>query len=338
MSNHVAKKPVRARTSDSETVSLDQLCEQSSHLVNLEDFLNERDSRKALAFFLSEFAPGDTVTSREDIQIAVHRAVARIDRLINAQLNAIIHQPRFQALESAWRGLWYLVLQAEGARNIKIKLLDIQWSEIARDIDKALDFDQSQLFQKIYSNEYGHPGGEPFGVLIGDYQISHRPSKRHPQDDIATLEGMAQIASAAFTPFIAGASPELFGLDDFSTLGEPINLEAVFTQEEYSRWHSLRDKADARFIGLTLPHILMRRPYRTTAGSYKGVPFRESRGARDYLWGNAAYAFGGVLLREFANVGWFGHIRGVPRNQVGGGLVTTLPVDYFDSGPAGLSP
>ncbi len=338
MSDHVATEPVRARAADSETVSLDTLCEQPSRMVNLDDFLNEQDSRKALAFFLSEFAPGDSVTSREQIRIAVHRSVARIDRLISDQLNAIIHQPRFQALEAAWRGLWYLVLQAEGARNIKIKLLDIQWSEIARDIDKALDFDQSQLFQKIYSNEYGHPGGEPFGVLIGDYQISHRPSKRHPQDDIATLEGMAQIASAAFTPFIAGASPELFGLDDFSALGEPINLDAVFTQEEYIRWHSLRDKADARFIGLTLPHILMRRPYRTTAGSYKGVPFRESRGVRSYLWGNAAYAFGGVLLREFANVGWFGHIRGVPRNQVGGGLVTTLPVDYFDSDPSGLAP
>ncbi len=338
MSDHVATEPVRARTSDSEIISLDQLREQSSRLVNLDDFLNEQDSHKALAFFLSELAPGKPVASRQEIKVAVHRSIARIDRLISDQLNAIIHQPRFQALEAAWRGLWYLVLQAEGARNIKIKLLDIQWSEVARDIDKALDFDQSQLFQKIYSNEYGHPGGEPFGVLIGDYQISHRPSKRHPQDDIATLEGMAQIASAAFTPFIAGASPELFGLDDFSALAEPINLDAVFTQEEYIRWHSLRNKADARFIGLTLPHILMRRPYRTTAGSYKGVPFRESRGVQSYLWGNAAYAFGGVLLREFANVGWFGHIRGVPRNQVGGGLVTTLPVDYFDSDPAGLSP
>lgn len=334
MSTNLAEASVRASDSSGATVSLETVCEQRAHLTGLDDFLAETDARRALAYFLSEMAPSGPIASTLDIKISINRTVARIDRLISDQLNAILHHPRFQTLEASWRGLWYLVLQAEGARNIKIKVLDIHWAEVSRDIDKALDFDQSQLFQKIYNNEYGHPGGEPFGVLIGDYQISHRPSSSHPYDDITTLEGLSQVASAAFAPFVAGASPELFGVDDFSALGKPINLEAVFSQEEYIRWRSLREKSDSRFVGLTLPRTLMRRPYRTETGSFKGVPFREEKGQRHgdgYLWGNAAYAFGGVLIREFANVGWFGHIRGVPRNQVGGGLVTTLPVDYFDA-------
>lgn len=341
MSNHLATPSVSSTPDVPAAARLDAVCERSPKLTGLDDFLTEKNPQRALAYFLSELAPDGPLRSVLDIEIAVHRTVARIDRLISQQINAIIHHPRFQALEAAWRGVWYLTLQAEGARNIKIKLLDIAWAEVARDIDRALDFDQSQLFQKIYSNEYGHPGGEPFGVLIGDYQVAHRPSSRHPQDDIATLEGLAQIAAAAFAPFIASASPELFGLDDFAKLGEPINLEAIFSQQEYVRWRALREKSDARFIGLTLPRTLMRRPYRTTAGSYKGVPFREEKGGRQgdgYLWGSASFAFAGVLIREFANVGWFGHIRGVPRNQIGGGLVTTLPVDHFDADPAALAP
>lgn len=334
MSTNLAEASARASESSGATVSLETVCEQRAHLTGLDDFLAETDARRALAYFLAEMAPSGPVDNTLDIKVLINRTVARIDRMISDQINAILHHSRFQALEASWRGLWYLVLQAEGARNIKIKVLDMHWSEVSRDIDKALDFDQSQLFQKIYNNEYGHPGGEPFGVLIGDYQISHRPSPNHPYDDITTLEGLSQVASAAFAPFVAGAAPELFGVDDFSAMGKPINLEAVFSQEEYIRWRALREKSDSRFVGLTLPRTLMRRPYRTQTGSFKGVPFREEKGGRHgggYLWGNAAYAFGGVLIREFANVGWFGHIRGVPRNQVGGGLVTTLPVDYFDA-------
>ncbi len=315
-------------------VSLEQICEAESHVVSLDDFLNEPNPTRALTSWLVHISPVSYLKEPYDIVVAVNRAIAKIDRAISAQINEIIHHPRFKKLEASWRGLWFLTTQAEGARNIKLKVLDISWAEVARDIDKALDFDQSQLFRKIYNDEYGHPGGEPYGAIIADYEVTHRPSAKHPHDDITTLEGLAQIASASFSPLITGAAPELFGLDDFSTLGMPINLEAIFSQEEYIRWRAFREKSDSRFIGLALPRVLMRRPYRTQAGSYKGVPFREELGtnnADNYLWANAAYAFGGVLIREFANVGWFGHIRGVPRNQVGGGLVTTLPMDRFET-------
>lgn len=327
--------------SPKEAVSLNALCSRDAHIASLDAFLSEPSSQKALRYWITEFEDIGLASSGDDLSIAIQGSIARIDHLINEQLNRIIHHPSFQKLEASWRGLSYLVSQAEGHRNIKIRFLDINWGELAKDIDRALDFDQSHIFQKIYSEEYGTPGGEPFGVIIGDYEISHRRSPRHPHNDVATLAGMAEIAAAAFAPFIASASSELFGLDDFSTLGMPLDLQTIFRQKEYVEWHSLRQKSDSRFVGLTLPRVLMREPYRTQPGSYKGVFFCErshDKRKSAHLWGNACYAFGGILIREFASVGWFGHIRGVPRNQIGGGLLTNFSVCSFETDAENVAP
>lgn len=315
-------------------VSLEDVLDTPSYITNLDTFLNEDDYLKALVYWLIEHENPSLIKTCNSIIHSINRKIAEIDDLINIQLNAIIHNEQFQKLEASWRGLWYLAVQADGAQSIKIKVLDISWDEVVKDIDRALEFDQSQLFQKVYSEEYGTPGGEPYGVLIGDYEISHKISKRHKRDDIATLEGISQVAAAAFAPFIAAASYELFGLDSFSALSTPLNLRTVFSQKEYLKWKSLREKIDSRFLGLTVPRVLMRLPYRTKPGSYKGIFFYEKSSTSEhenYLWGNASYAFAGILIREYANVGWFGHIRGVPRNQVAGGLLTNLPVDCFST-------
>jgi type VI secretion system protein ImpD len=315
-------------------VALDTLYSREAYITNLDEFLAEPDTRKALRYWIGEFENTHMLETADDTRNAIQRSIANIDHLINDQLNRIIHHEAMQKLEASWRGLWYLVVQADGSRNIKIRYLDISWTEVVRDIDRALDFDQSQLFQKIYSEEYGTPGGEPYGVIIGDYEISHKRSPRHPHDDVATLSGLAEIAAAAFAPFITSASSELFGLDEFATLAMPLDFHTIFAQEEYIKWRALRDKPDTRFIGITLPRVLMRNPYRTQPGSYKGVFFYEKpEGKRrtGYLWGNACYAFAGVLIREFANVGWFGHIRGVPRDQIGGGLLTNFAVSTFET-------
>ena len=320
--------------------TLAELLAQQPHITNLQQFLAEHDDSKAIRYWLEEYVPRKLIKSTADIKNALNRAIADIDNLINIQLNAIIHHPKFQKLEASWRGLWFLVDQVENSNNIKIKVLDISWAEVSKDISRSMEFDQSQLFHKIYSEEYGTPGGEPYGVLIGDYEISHRPSDEHPYDDIVTLEGMSQIAAASFSPFITSASSGLFGMEDFSALGLPINLPNIFVQEEYIRWRALRDKPDSRFIGITVPKILMRRPYMTRPGSYKGVYFHEYASAahnRNYLWGNACYAFGAILLREFASIGWFGHIRGVPRNYLSGGLITSIPVDSFATDADGIA-
>ena len=326
------RTPTAAQTT--EGFVLDSLYTRQAYLTNLNSFLAETDVKKALHYWLSEFEKSRTINSTDDIILAIHRSISIIDEAINDQLNCIIHHPALQKLEASWRGLWHLVNQADGNKNIKIRYLDISWAEVVKDIERALDFDQSQLFQKIYSEEYGTPGGEPYGVIIGDYAISHKRSKAHPYDDIATLRGIAEVAAAAFAPFIASASSEIFGLDDFSTLGMPLNLQTIFSQDEYIPWRALRDKNDSRFVGLTMPRTLMREPYRTQPGSYKGIFFYEKSEGRDnsgYLWGNACYAFAGILIREFANVGWFGHIRGVPRDQIGGGILTNFPKVSFST-------
>ena len=332
--------PHHELNSTARRISLSELLSQQPYITNLNQFLSERSDNAALHYWITNFIPQHIAKSADAVTNAIARHIAEIDQLINDQLNSIIHHPKFQKLEASWRGLWYLVEQADGAQNIKIRILDISWTEVVKDIARALEFDQSHLFHKIYNEEYGTPGGEPYGVIIGDYEISHQVSVNHPHDDISTLGGLAQIAAAAFAPFIAAASSEFFGLDDFAGLGQPINLANVLVQNEYIRWRSLRDNPDSRFLGLTIPRALMRPPYTENSSSYKGIYFSEQAAGHDnrnYLWGNACYAFAGILLREFANVGWFGHIRGVPRNYVAGGLVTTLPVDEFHTDSNGIA-
>jgi type VI secretion system protein ImpD len=335
-----AHQPSHKSNSTTLNVDLDFLCTQTAYVTNLQEFLAEKDLDKSLLYWIETFIPVSSDTSTETIRLRILSTIATIDELINDQLNEIIHHPGFQKLEASWRGIHYLTIQAYGIRNLKVRMLDISWAEVTKDISRALEFDQSQLFQKIYSEEYGTPGGEPYGVIMGDYEFAHKASGQHKHEDLSVLEGLSHIAAAAFAPYITSAAPELFGLDDFATLGTPLNYEKIFSQDEYIKWRAFREKPDSRFVGLTLPHILMRRPYRTKPGSFKGVFFYEkcsADDARNYLWGNASYAFAGILIREYANVGWFGHIRGVPRNQLGGGLVTTLPVDVFSTDSADIA-
>jgi len=324
---------------DRSSVSLSDVFKEVPRAARLKDFLATSSDEEALRYWLEQFIPNAFQRSTDSVRHALARQIAHIDRLIGDQLNEIVHHPRLQRLEASWRGLWLLAEQAGDAPNVKLKVLDAAWAEVAKDLGRALEFDQSQLFHKIYSEEYGSPGGEPYGAIVGDYEVSHKVSPAHPYDDIAVLEAMSQIAAASFSPFIASISSDFFGLEDFSGLGQPIDLPAVLRQDEYIRWRAFREKPDARFVALTVPKVLLRVPYRTTPGSYKGVHFCEdlASGKAAYLWGNACYAFGTVLIREFAAVGWFGHIRGVPRNQVAGGLVTSLPVDAFKTEPDGVA-
>ncbi len=324
--------------SNSGTVSIADLLAQDAYITTIEEFLSEQDAQKALCYWIKEYIPDKKLHTTDDLSNALLRAIADIDELVNEQLNAIIHDSRFQKLEASWRGLSYLTEEADGAQNIKVKVLNISWAEVSKDIQRALEFDQSHLFHIIYSEEYGTPGGEPYGVIIGDYEVSHKPSDNHPYDDISTLEGMAQIAAASFSPFVASASCEFFGLEDYSGLGQPLDLKAIFHTKEYIRWRALREKPDSRFVGLTTPRILMRRPYTDKPGTYKNIFFDEDTSEiKNYLWANACYAFAGILAREFAHVGWFGHIRGVPRNYVSGGLITSLPVDEFHTDADGIA-
>jgi type VI secretion system ImpC/EvpB family protein len=305
----------------------------------LRDFLAEPSPLKALALWVGEERLR-ALRDKTALRNLLSRDIARIDALLSEQVNAILHHPQFQGLEASWRGLRYLVEGADPEEGIKVRVLSVSWKELARDAERAAEFDQSQLWRKIYNEEFGMPGGEPFGVLIGDYELRHRPAADHPIDDLDVLESISHVAAAAFAPFLAAASPALLGLESFNQLERPMELGKIFQHEEYLRWRSFRDSEDSRFVGLTLPRVLMRLPYRADGSRADGFRFHEDvegPDSRKYLWGNAAYAFGAVLLRAFTESRWLAEIRGVKRDELGGGLVTGLPVHSFGMEAAGVA-
>ncbi|MFO0949003.1 MAG: type VI secretion system contractile sheath large subunit [Planctomycetota bacterium] len=308
--------------------------------ARLDDFLKALTVGESLRHWLGDGHPRLRNPERDQIARLLNRDIARIDALLTDQVNAILHHTSFQQLEASWRGLSYLVQQGEGVENLKIRVLNVSWKELTRDLDRAIEFDQSQLFKKVYSEEFDTPGGEPFSVLLGDYQIQHRIGPDHPMDDIAAMQAISQVAAAAFAPFIASSSPALFGLDSFTEMERPMDLGRSFEQLEYLKWRAFRDSEDSRFVGLTLPKTLMRLPYDDTSGRIDGFRFQEDVESPDrskYLWGNAIYAFGAVLIRAFAESGWLADIRGVQRGIAGGGLVTGLPVHSFNTDAMGVA-
>jgi type VI secretion system ImpC/EvpB family protein len=320
---------------------LDQLIDQvgvakADQSGRLENFLRTRTVREALTEWFGAEPEGDL----NALVMRLNRDAAIIDDILSEQINAIMHRPRFQKLEAAWRGLEYLIRCAddEGVPEIKIRVLNVSWRELERDFERSVEFDQSQLFKKVYEEEFGTPGGEPFGVLIGDYEVQ---SRTHPHDDMMVLRNIAQVAAASFCPFIGAANPAMFGVDDWTGIEPTFDLAKAFGQPEFIKWNALRDSEDSRFVGLTLPRVLMRLPHTDDNAQVDGFHFKEdvSGPTREkYLWGNAAFALGEVLIRTFAESGWLGTIRGVERGVEGGGLVTKLPTHHFGTDRAGVVP
>lgn len=310
----------------------------SPRTATVELFLRSKSAGEALRHWF----PGElTGESSTDVSARLSRDIARVDQLLSAQINAVLHHPRLQRLESAWRGLAHLVEQASHARDslhldrqeseVKVRVLCLSKRELARDLENASDFDQSQLFKRVYSDGFGTLGGEPMGVLIGDYQFSHQIDREHKVDDVATLRRVSEVAAAAFCPFIAAASPDLFALDEFRLFEQPIAVAPVFRQPDYIKWQSFREAEDAQFVGLTVPRVLMRLPYDDDGGRRDGFRFQErvgAPGAEKYLWGNAAFAFGGVLVRAFGASRWFAEIRGLSRPAIAGGEVVGMETDW----------
>lgn len=295
----------------------------------IERFLLEKDPMRALLLFLERDGSHSRSWNRHEVLPLLLKAISEIDQLINRQINAILHHPQFQQMEAGWRGLVYLVEQTatyDRDERVKIKVLAISWAEVARDAQRAIEFDQTDLFRLVYSNEFDQPGGEPFGLLVGDYQIDHRRCSG-AMNDIEVLKSVAQTAAAAFSPFVTGAAPALLGVEKFADLAAVRDVIAQFEQPEYAGWRSLREQEDTRFLAITLPRILLREPYRADGRRAEAVPFVETQsgGEGHGLWGNAAFALAAVVVRAYASSGWFAQIRGLNPGQWGRGLVLELP-------------
>ncbi|MGE3778980.1 MAG: type VI secretion system contractile sheath large subunit, partial [Pirellulaceae bacterium] len=215
----------------------------------------ERNRAEELLRTLTEEALKGTVTFNKDVTRTLNQGIAAIDEVISKQLAAVMHHKDFQKLEGTWRGLHYLVMNSETSAQLKLKVLNCSKRELFKDLDRAVEFDQSQIFKKIYETEFGTPGGEPYGALIGDFEFENHP------EDIDLLSKVSNVAAAAFAPFISAASPKLFGFDNWTELAKPRDLEKIFDTVEYTKWKSFRDSEDSRFVSLTAPRTLARLPY-----------------------------------------------------------------------------
>ncbi|MFL6647564.1 MAG: type VI secretion system contractile sheath large subunit [Sulfurifustaceae bacterium] len=248
--------------------------------------------------------------------------LADIDAALAKQLNAIMHAPAFQRLEATWRGLFYLVSRSETGRMLRLRVMNISKQELLKDLQKAVEFDQSTIFKLIYEAEYGTYGGDPYSLLLGDYEFG-----RHPED-IELLYKMAEIAAAAHAPFISAAYARLFDLDSFEKLTRPRDLSKIFESVELDGWRSFRASEDSRYVTLTLPRVLLRLPYGPDTVPVEGMSFTEEVDGRDaakFLWGNSAYILAERITNAFSLYGWTAAIRGVE----GGGLVEGLPTYKF---------
>jgi type VI secretion system protein ImpD len=302
----------------------------------LERFLGEKQPIKALLYWLEYIEFDNETRTNESVVAILSRAIADIDRIINDQVNEIIHDDQYQKLEASWRGVLYLTEQTEAhdrEQKVKIKLMPLSWRELSKDISRAIDFDQSEFFKLVYGSEFDMAGGEPFGVIIGDYQVSHRPRAGSSVNDIDILKDIARTSAAAFAPFVTSAHPSLFGVDHFAELSLVSDISNHFQQVEYVKWRSLRAMEDSKFLGITAPQILMRPPYRDDGSRREHFRFKEQlrHPERDYLWGNSAYAFAAVLVRAFSESGWFGQIRGLKAGQFNHGIVTDLPASQYET-------
>ena len=291
----------------------------------------EPDRAQELLSALAAEAMAGTVTWDRNLSVTFDAAVAKIDEMLSKQLSAIMHAPEFAKLEGSWRGLNHLVMNSETGSSLKIRVFNCGKRELFKDLDKAVEFDQSQIFKKIYESEFGSPGGEPYGALIGDYEFSAHP------EDVGMLQNMSNVAAAAFCPFVTAPSPKMFGMDSWQELSKPRDLEKIFETAEYTKWRSFRETEDARFVNMVMPRTLARLPYGENTAPVDEFAFEElpvdeegvgkPAGHDDYCWMNAAYVKGAVLTRAFAENGFCTAIRGAE----GGGRVDDLPTHVFKS-------
>ncbi len=306
----------------------------------LADFVATPEPRRLLSWWLGgqELAVLQDQPDRADraarLRASLDRDIVMLDAMISVQLDAVLHHPRLRRLEGSWRGLQGLIdrLPRAGAR-VRVKLLHARWAEVCRDIERALEFDQSHLFRKIHEEQFGMAGGEPFSLIAADYEIRHRPGPAHPTDDLGALSGLAGIAAASFSPMVFGAAPELLGMATFADMAPSFDPAAALQDLDHQRWRQSGTQEDMRFIGLVLPRVLARAPWPDDGSRADGFRFHHlCRSAEERVWTSPVYGFAAVAMRAFERYSWPGDIRGAGFDEEAvGGVLDDLPFDRFPS-------
>ncbi|WP_062268600.1 type VI secretion system contractile sheath large subunit [Endozoicomonas arenosclerae] len=325
MSTEKQSEPAQEAAQAEESQSILDRAIEATHQVT-------PDTTKELLGTLTEQAMSGTVTWSKNLTSTIDKAVTSLDQTLSAQLAEILHDEKFQKLEGSWRGLNKLVRNSDLGPMLRIKMLDINKDELMDQFEDAPAVDRSRLFNMIYQHEFGTAGGEPYGVLLGDYSFSHS------DEDMALLRYIGEVAAASHTPFIAAASPTSLGIDDFKTLNEGKPVAPGFSSPAYASWNAFRDSDDSRYVALTMPRTLARLPYGQSSSPVKAFDFEEFAASEDgqrrpdkgndsFTWSNAAYDMGLLINNAFTAFGWCTAIRGLEN----GGKVENLPSYTYKS-------
>ncbi len=323
----------QAAANDTESISTITLDNLSTLIEN--EFKPRSDEARvavesAVQTLARELVTSEMTTSDDAIK-TIEALIAEIDRKLSEQMNVILHHETFRHLEGTWRGLHYLINNTETDEMLKIRVLNISKPDLHKTLKKfkGTNWDQSPLFKKLYEEEYGQFGGEPFGALVGDYYFDHTPV------DVELLGEISKIAAATHAPFVAGTSPSLMHMASWRELSNPRDLTKLFLTAEHASWRSLRSDEDSRYVGLTMPRFLARQPYGASTNPVEEFAFEEDTQLGDhdcFVWANSAYAFAVNVNRSFKLYGWCSRIRGVES----GGSVEKLPVHTFPTDDGGI--
>lgn len=278
-------------------------------------------TRQGVQAFIDEILkPGREVRVT---QAVVDEMIANLDQKLSAQVDMILHDETFQKMESAWRSLKFLVDKTDFRENVKIEMLNASKDDLLDDFSDAPEITKSGLYKLAYTSEYGQFGGKPYGLMVGNYEFG--PGAQ----DVRLLQYMASVANMSHAPFVAAAGSSFFGLEDFSGLPNLKDLKAILEMPQYTKWQSFRESEDARNVGLTVPHFLLRLPYGPDSQPVKGFNYKEnvSDGNKNFLWGNAAFAFASRISDSFAKYRWCANIIG----PQGGGAVEDMPIYQYEA-------
>jgi type VI secretion system protein ImpC len=277
-------------------------------------------------------ALADSSLVKSEVLDTIEEMIARLDEKLSAQMNEVLHAPEFQQLESAWRGLNYLVFNSETDATLKIRVMNIGKMELYRNLKNnypGARWDQSPLFKAVYESEFGTLGGEPYGALVADFAFNHSAV------DVQLLRDLSKVASASLAPLVAGADPNLLGMDSWRELMNPRDLGKLMDTPDYAAWKGLRDSVDSRYVALCMPRVLSRLPYGAKSEPVEEFAFEEdtdgNKGEK-YGWMNAAYVMATNINRAYKEYGWTVRIRGVES----GGEVLNLPTHTFPTDDGGV--
>jgi type VI secretion system protein ImpC len=312
--------PQEAAAAEEQVSLLDEILEETNTKpADQETYtLAKRGVQAFIGQMLEPTHAGDRVHKR-----VVDEMISEIDKKLSAQIDEILHHPDFQKMESAWRGLKYVIDHTNFRENIKVEILNVSKEALLEDFEDAPEITKCGLYKHVYTSEYGTFGGQPVGVMIGNYEFDAGTQ------DVKLLQSVASVAAMAHAPFIAAASPKFFGVDDIQKLVNLKDIKAIFEGPQYAKWNGFRESEDSRYIGLTMPRFLLRLPYEPENNPVKAFEYHETieDDHRRYLWGNTAFAFATRIADSFAKYRWCPNIIG-PQS---GGAVEDLNLHQFES-------